>query len=547
MTNDKSGPALVHADTLEDDAAVLAILAASDGDSKIGMVQPETGATIQTQRDFNRRVVNVMDYIDKTMWSAIESGDLGTQNSALVASGITKAVNAAIARRKRLKMNGGSYLHDAFSINGPVEIEGEGRDATKMHINSINANGIVINSSEPCAIRSMTLNGQNTSTSGDILQVNGSVPTEYNSYSEFSNLIIAEGWNGFHGRSAGGFILKDSYLVNCKGALVYVENQASPDNGDSTISGCILANANGIGKNIVQTGSGGLRIINNKGLGGTHFYQLTAASGVATSILIATGNSAEGFTQSGFSIGSTGGTLGNVLITSNEITVIGTNCHGVDLSSQQNINVSSNVFRLGGSNECGVVVGAASEWLLSGNSFQANSGNTGYGIQVGASSGSGIILQQKFAGFSTNVQSAASSTLVQNFSSLGTLSSQNANSVNITGGVARVSNFKVISAVAKTGTDAGAMTVSSSDVTNPLQLLMGFGPGKNYITSIEQGVAYRPLILNESGGSVQVGKGDWQNPVFLGARALWFTSTGQMRSKAGAPSSETDGVGYATT
>lgn len=88
---------------------------------------------------------------------------------------------------------------------------------------------------------------------------------------------------------------------------------------------------------------------------------------------------------------------------------------------------------------------------------------------------------------------------------LGTMSTQNANNVVITNGQVQAAAMKAVSLIAKTGNDASPFLVSSSDVANALQLLVGFRSGLIAIQSIEQGVSYRALSINNDGGNVLIG------------------------------------------
>jgi hypothetical protein len=89
---------------------------------------------------------------------------------------------------------------------------------------------------------------------------------------------------------------------------------------------------------------------------------------------------------------------------------------------------------------------------------------------------------------------------------LGTMATQNADNVVITNGQVTAAAIKAISLVDKTGSDDSPFLVSSSDATNPLQLMFGFKPQLTTVQSIEQGVAFRPLALNPFDGRVLVGK-----------------------------------------
>jgi hypothetical protein len=478
--------------------------------------------TLQQKLD---RKLCIMDYIDRSMWSLIENGTQAGQNATLITAGIQAAVNAAILKRKRIETPGGVYLHNAVTVNGALELEGEGRGTT--FIGQVpNVNLWTFNSDNASCVRNLAMYGQNSSTSGSIIQVNGGTGGTFNSYSQIENVTLGESFNGIHFRSAGGWAVKDSYIVDNYGAALLVENQANVDNGDSMVSGCIIANPPNAGYGIKQISSGGLRVINNKGLGFKRFYWLHPVTGVATSIMVATGNSVEGFTEAGFFIDSDGGTLGSILIAANQISVLNVGAKGIVSQDQENLNFSNNIFRVGGNDEDGIVINSGGPFVVMSNVFQANSGNTGTAIKIGASAFGGMIGPQKETGFGTFIDNQSPTTT--SHASLGTMADQDADNVVITNGQVTAAAIKAVSVVDKTGSDGSPFLISSSDETNPLQLLMGFSPGKINMQAIEQGVGYRPLVINSAGGNLLLGTATDNNTAKLQVEGP-VSSTGPLK------------------
>jgi hypothetical protein len=80
--------------------------------------------------------------------------------------------------------------------------------------------------------------------------------------------------------------------------------------------------------------------------------------------------------------------------------------------------------------------------------------------------------------------------------------------------------------------------------TNAKRAALGYDPINDcfVIQSIHAGVATKPLFLNPSSGDVMVGNGLWTSPVRLGNYRLWVDSSGRLRIKSGAPTSDTDGT-----
>jgi hypothetical protein len=96
------------------------------------------------------------------------------------------------------------------------------------------------------------------------------------------------------------------------------------------------------------------------------------------------------------------------------------------------------------------------------------------------------------------------------------------------------------------GDNSGNGTFTLASFLSQLQrLTMGVDPinDVSVIQSILAGTGTLPLLLNPSGGSVMVGTGAWNTgPMRLGSHYLWVDSTGDLRIKSSAPSSDTDGT-----
>lgn len=450
----------------------------------------EGGAGAQSQPASKklRQKVNVMDFIDPSMWGLIESGTVAGQNATLITAGIQAAINESIARRKRLDAAGGLYLHNALVVNGALELEGEGRGATEFRGIPLNTTFWDVNSDAGVVFSSLTLSGNNASTAGDVLLIDNGADVNYDTI--LDNITIKECFGGFHPRKAGRFSVRNCYFVDCFGTAITVENQVNADNGDANILGSVFANPSGVGKGILQLSSGGLRVVNNKFLGFKRAYHGQPGVGVQTSDLIVVGNSLEGYTEGGVYLESGGGQLGNVIVSGNQFAVIGAGCMGVYVDAMQNINVAANVFRMGSATEVGVRFGATQQWYIGSNVFQGNGGAT-IGVQIDATAGAGVIGPQHYAGIGTKVVNNGPAAAVDR-SSLGTLSLQPASDVRATG-------------TATKAVGAQPFMVTSSDAANPMQMLFSYTATLTRIQSVEQGLGFRPLALNSSGGAVLVG------------------------------------------
>jgi len=137
--------------------------------------------------------------------------------------------------------------------------------------------------------------------------------------SEFTHITITGAATGISFLRAAWWRIEGcSFFNNLTG--VYVRDLANPDAGDSSISNCTFLTTRGNNAyGIVQNSGGGLRIENNKILGGGYGYCLSLTPGDTTCDLFLIGNSIEGQAYGGAAFVHSGsGVFLNVLITGNE-------------------------------------------------------------------------------------------------------------------------------------------------------------------------------------------------------------------------------------
>lgn len=89
-------------------------------------------------------------------------------------------------------------------------------------------------------------------------------------------------------------------------------------------------------------------------------------------------------------------------------------------------------------------------------------------------------------------------------------------------------------------------TMFIEDFATPAKrMAMGYDPTNDafVVQAIHSGTAKKPLLLNPSGGDVMAGGSSWTTGhMRLGAYHLWVDSSGRLRIKSSAPSSDTDGT-----
>ena len=285
-----------------------------------------------------------------------------------------------------------------------MSLVGAGRSLVHDYYADEDGYSWIFESRDSISIRDMTFHGRGSgSIGGGAIQLNGAEDEGVNYYSSISNVSVLDVWNGIHSVSAAGFFVSSSYFSHCHNACLLVENVKNPDNGDSSVSNNIFSNPPGIGFGILHLSSGGLRVVSNKFLGFDRAYFLNPASHVATSDLILSSNSLEGFSRVGVSIASNGGGgYGNIVISGNQFAVIGRSVVGIDVSDQQNVNVSSNVFRIGSFDEIGVRLTGVSVFSVGQNTFQGDN-STGAAIYIEKNNRNGILYPQVVQGIKSQI------------------------------------------------------------------------------------------------------------------------------------------------
>jgi len=92
----------------------------------------------------------------------------------------------------------------------------------------------------------------------------------------------------------------------------------------------------------------------------------------------------------------------------------------------------------------------------------------------------------------------------------------------------------------------GNGTLEVADFATPAKrLAMGYDPVNDLavIQGVHAGVTKKPLGLNPSGGDVMASTGSWvDGRLRMGSNYLWIDSSGRLRIKSSAPSSDTDGT-----
>lgn len=351
-----------------------------------------------------------------------------------------------------------------------------------------------------------------------------------NSYACFDNVTVAYVPTGIN-------LVRASYvnIVGCR-FLAYnlegvkVANANDNDSGDSTIFGCTFScpYAATTSAGVRHLSSGGLRINNNKFLGGGYGYKMdftdSAGSGASTGVLHIVSNSIENFTSAAiyFSRVSAGlSVFANVVIASNEIDVSLASTPASLIASDaaawlRTMTICGNSFSLPNvANSYGINLYGVTALNISGNTFRA-SGGTSQGIKldtctdvkVGPNTYAGVTTEYSTASATRNnniADAMAESTWVPVVTATtGTITAYTA-----TGKYSKVGNRYVCDidiTITTKGTAANSMIVtlpatpsgagggSAVEIVNTGKSIQGYTVGTNSIWLLEGGLT--PFVAN---------------------------------------------------
>jgi len=347
-------------------------------------------------------------------------GDLHTKNFGCTGDATTDdtahfqaALNAAMSSGCRLFIDPGAYLISApLSISSGLTMLGAGMHLSVITLATGTMDGIIITALDPVQLENFRVRGAPGATAGSLINVSPSSTDA--AYEAFRDLSLE---NGYIALNMGNAILwtVDRCSIDSPAAGgVFVQSVSQPDMGDSSITNCIFR-LGSTGTCIGQTSSGGLRIQNNKLLGGQHGYVLLLNAGAQTSNLIMVGNSFEQqVVDSITAINNSGPNFYNIVITGNQfaVTPFPINLNDPTPGFLNILSISGNVFRgNGASGAVAITLGGANQFTVNGNTI-AGAGSTG--ILIGPNSSSGKVSGNTIAGWATPIVNQSGSVVVFN-------------------------------------------------------------------------------------------------------------------------------------
>ena len=251
-------------------------------------------------------------------------GDNSTDDTASIVSAVAAAETAS-AFGAGLYFPPGNYaVTSAITISKSMTIRGAASQSTSI-ISKTGASGAFVLQADRIVVSDIYFQCQASIASVTTSQA---VAIRYAT----GNLGVIErcyfaGWYmSIWFQSCGSWIVRDSYLSRAVLYNIKVQNTTLPDSGDQVVSGNYFAmgGSYATAAHIRQESAGGLRLVDNKVLQGAIGFDLATADDVATSILVAAGNSFEYQTTSAIRLGNAGpantGTFQKILIAANQFT-----------------------------------------------------------------------------------------------------------------------------------------------------------------------------------------------------------------------------------
>jgi len=404
---------LENVDAGTDSIALQGLLAdggdVTHGAAMIGFKLDATGSVAQTLASRLSQQVSVKDF------GAV--GDGVTNDTAALQA----AINWAGPRGRALFFPRGDYLYSGVTLSAgwAVQFIGENTAGTSLSLSSGTATGFSCATELPVVFENLTFQYKAgvVGTAGAFISLLGGATMNANS--RFRNLQMNAPWIGINAPGAYAWVADTVFMGNFLNYAFLVGNSFVGDAGDSTIKNSVLTTNSSTENSIFHVSSGGLRLINNKHIGGFAFYQLSLAAGVNTSDLLVTGNSIEGTASSGLLANRQAGTgtFSNIVITGNQFAGIAfpVNFNNGATGWLSKIAITGNVVLVSGSNGVGVNISTANAFHISGNQFTATDA-TSKAVVVAATATDGQIGQNEYSGFTTALTSSSPSTSVAKIS-----------------------------------------------------------------------------------------------------------------------------------
>lgn len=342
----------------------------------------------------------------------------------------TTAMTAAHATGSMVYYPAGTYKFSTFSFAaGGICGDGQGitilnsTDTTTADLITFTGTG----STTPAYFRDFTIEGSGSKTTGAALRFNAA--SGVLTYPNITNVQFSSIPTGVYTSNTAQFVIDQCNFINYADKGVHIEDNAVSDEGDSSISNCVMNTSvpNGSCHGIWHRSGGGLKVSNVKILGGNNGYVMGWIGGTGAADLSISNCSFESPITSGFGIflgrdSGTGG-IGSVMISNSEMgfpTGIATDSSGFLTL----ISIDGNVLNVQGTTSSffGIALNNVSNISIGQNVINAQNAGSPIGVSITSSCSNGKIAPQIFTGMpaASRVSNASTSVIYEEVSQTGT-------------------------------------------------------------------------------------------------------------------------------
>jgi hypothetical protein len=327
------------------------------------------------------------------------------------------AINEGTTLRIPVSFSMGCYYLNNISVTHPIRWIGAGMKNTLLKSLNTNTNLINITSVEPVEFYDLSFGVKDSigaMTGGSYLRFD---PLTYsNQYSKIVRCAFNNAHNFIDTVDAMFIEIESCYFNKYSGLAITIGNGLLPDGGDSIITENTFNN--GTGTAIYQLNSGGLRITNNKFLGGDYGYHGVYEGGDAnrTGQLIISDNSFDQCNVANIAFNHSTDTPFSMVSIKDNIIVVSPNKFGVLVNGYvgvtflRDLAVGGNTFYLR-NGATGVHLASCTQVSIEPNMFKADPGDTTVGVIISPSFPVADILihPQKFGNVTTQFSGSVSS------------------------------------------------------------------------------------------------------------------------------------------
>lgn len=323
---------------------------------------------------------------------------------------VSSALNQGTTARIPVHFSMGVYYINNLTISHPIVIRGSGMKNTMIKSKNNNTNLITITSVEPVEFYDMSFgvnDDMGAMIGGGYLLFDP--VSESNQYSKITRCSFNDCVNAIRFVDAMFWLIDGCYFNKYSGTAINVQNGLLPDGGDSTITRCTFNNGTGIAIN--QINSGGLRIENNKFLGGSYHYfgNYGPTNALRTGQLIISGNSFDQSTVANIAFQRTADTTFAMSMIADNIFAVNAGTYGILVNGVAastylyDLVISGNIFYMRNNSLSGIHLASCSQVALLPNHFKADGGDTTTGITISQAFPSTLIMvhPQSFANVTT--------------------------------------------------------------------------------------------------------------------------------------------------